>query len=178
MDPINYRYAVGGSRNTSVRCWSLILVGFFCCHGCQLLLACRSLVLVLPLGIRHSVNQFSGLFIVDGLSFLRRGLGVPFGQTVATEVRQNHKIYVLHILMVLQMVDQPPKYGGFNVSFLAQRNLPIRAWTGYFRPSCFLRRWYQSPASAQRRHRRSWHSAWSVCPCRNLKHPALNLPLR
>src|SRR5260221_569393 len=67
------------------------------------------LIPLLPIVIRHAVDDLAGFRIAQRDALLLGRRAVPFGQTVAAKAGQVHQIEVLHVGALAQMRDQAPK---------------------------------------------------------------------
>src|SRR4051812_1204795 len=72
------------------------------------------LMLVLPLLVRHAVDDLAGVVVAHLQPLLLGGGPVPFRQTVAAEAGKIHQVDVLHIATVAQMLDQLPESRSFQ----------------------------------------------------------------
>ena len=90
----------------------------------NLFLACRKrfkllcsgwwLVFILPLAVGHAIDNLPRLLVVHwDISFLRGG-GIPLAQAVAAEIGKNHKVDILDLLMIVQMLQQAAEGSGLN----------------------------------------------------------------
>jgi hypothetical protein len=73
-------------------------------------------VLVLPLAIRHAIDDLAGLVVGNVDVALFGGRHVPLGQAVAAEAREVHQVDVLlYVGVPAQVVAQPPEGGGLEL---------------------------------------------------------------
>lgn len=86
-------------------------------EGFQLLSACFLLISRFPFRVGHPVDGFEGLIVVTVDVEIFRCRGIPFGETVATEIRGQHEFDVLNVSVRLQVFDQTSKSGGFELGF-------------------------------------------------------------
>ncbi len=66
---------------------------------------CLCLVFRFPLRIRHPIDYLPRLFIIQVDSFILCRRPVPFTQAIATKPGQIHKINVLYLGVLTEMVD-------------------------------------------------------------------------
>ena len=59
------------------------------------------LVFFFPLGIRHAINNFPRLIVINLLAFLFGRRHIPLGKTIATKIGQIHQINILHFRLGL-----------------------------------------------------------------------------
>src|SRR5690606_33438586 len=92
--------------------WPVLLEGCF-------LLGCRlALVLRLPLGIGHAIDQFAGIVLAERNAFGLGSLAVPVRQAVAAEAREVHQVDVLHVGAIAQMFHEPAESSGLEIAAL------------------------------------------------------------
>src|SRR5258708_30646928 len=73
------------------------------------------LVFGLPLVIRHAVDDFARLSLVELHALRGRRVLVPVAQAVPTEAGKVHQIEILHVSALAEMLDEPAKGGGFEL---------------------------------------------------------------
>src|SRR5690606_5154475 len=120
---------------------------------CGLLLRARlGLVLLLPLGVWHPVDDFPGRLVVHVDAALLGGGPIPFRETVAAEARQIHQVDVLHLGMGAEMLDQGAEGRSLQLGAcpVVHADSPIAAnsfecWSGEDRLPTQLRRRRAAP---------------------------------
>src|SRR5271155_2279311 len=78
------------------------------------------LMVFLPFGGRHAVDDFARLVLGQRKTFLGGRLAIPVAQAVAAEIRYDHKVNVLDVSALAQMRDEAAEDGGleFGAGFL------------------------------------------------------------
>jgi len=72
------------------------------------------LVFLLPLGVRHSVNNLLGLFFIELNSFILSRLSVPVTETISAKTRKIHEVDILYLFVLIQVLYQMSEYSGFK----------------------------------------------------------------
>ena len=93
-------------RNLSVKGFGLVKFSL-------LMLGSRRLVYVLPVFIRHAVNNFACFLIIHLYSPVLGCGHVPFRETIPAKPGQIHDVYVLDIRPFLKMGHQSSEGSGF-----------------------------------------------------------------
>ena len=84
-------------------------------ESAQLLLGGGLLVFLLPLGVRHTVDPFTGVGVRKLKTLLAGRFRVPAAQAIAAEAGSDHQIDVLHFLVLVQVLEQAPQHRCFQV---------------------------------------------------------------
>src|SRR5260221_7655591 len=87
------------------------------------------LIPLLPIVIRHAVDDLAGFRIAERDALLLGRRAVPLGQAVAAKAGQVHEIEVLHVGALAQMRDQVPKRRSLELRtrLVVHATPPIRA---------------------------------------------------
>ena len=67
---------------------------------------------------RLAVDALARRVLVDVDAARLGSFAVPVGEAIATEAREYHQIDVLHVAALVQMFEQAPERGGFELDFL------------------------------------------------------------